>query len=270
MFASDRSAVVIMGRLQSGGTTGQHLTRSFKMRPLTMAMVCAIALASFACRPATPPTPSSTPVPAVTSTATPAPQPTSVPTAPEKENTMAPEKTSAALHPQVLMQTSAGDFTLELDGEKAPISTLNFVQYVKDGYYKGVIFHRVIPNFMVQGGGMTPDFSDKTQGQRPSIKNEWRNGLKNVRGSISMARGGEADSATSQFFINVVDNDFLDQPRDGAAYAVFGKVIKGMDVVDKIRNAPGAGERPINPVVINDAKLVSDFDQPAVEKLAQR
>lgn len=183
---------------------------------------------------------------------------------------MAPQTTNNALHPQILMQTSAGDFTLELDGEKAPISTLNFVQYVKDGYYKGTIFHRVISNFMIQGGGMTADFSDKRQGQRPPIKNEWRNGLKNVRGSIAMARTSDPDSATSQFFINVVDNDFLDQPRGGAAYAVFGKVISGMDVVDKIRNAPGSGEQPLNPVVINDAKLVSEFDQAAVEKLIQR
>lgn len=189
---------------------------------------------------------------------------------------MTPEKTSAALHPQILMQTSAGDITLELDGEKAPISTINFVQYVKDGYYKGTIFHRTMSNFMIQGGGMKPDFTPKQQGMRPPIKNEWRNGLKNLRGSIAMARS-TPDSATSQFFINVQDNPSLDGPNfDSAGYTVFGKVIQGMDVVDKIRTGQVSRQdyspevsKPVNPVVVNDAKLIGDFDQAAVEKLVK-
>ncbi len=255
------------------------------MRLLTMATVGAFALAAWACRPAEPPTPASSPTPAPAATsapaATPASQPTPVPATTEKENTMTPQTTSsAALHPQILFQTTAGDFTLELDGEKAPISTLNFVQYVKDGYYKGTIFHRTISNFMIQGGGMNGDFSPKGEGLRPPIKNEWRNGLKNLRGTISMARTNNPDSATSQFFINTADNESLDVPSPltgNAAYAVLGKVISGMDTIDKIRNGQVTRQdygpemsKPVNPVVVNDAKLVSEFDQAAVEKLAQR
>lgn len=153
----------------------------------------------------------------------------------------------------VVMKTSAGEIVLELDAEKAPISTANFIGYVDQGFYNGLIFHRVISNFMIQGGGFGPDMKQKTTGA--SIKNEWRNGLKNARGTIAMARTAVADSATSQFFINVVDNTMLDQPRDGAAYAVFGKVAKGMEVVDQIRNVPtattgGMQNVPVTPVVI--------------------
>jgi len=136
----------------------------------------------------------------------------------------------------VTMTTSMGDIVIELNNEKAPLSTANFLSYVDKGFYEGTIFHRIIPNFMIQGGGFTADMSQKPTG--PGVKNEWKNGLKNVRGSIAMARTAIADSGTSQFFINVVDNPFLDQPRDGAAYAVFGKVVSGMEVVDKIKAVP--------------------------------
>ena len=161
------------------------------------------------------------------------------------------------LHPRLKMETTAGDIVLQLDGEKAPISTENFVRYAADGYYNGTIFHRVVKKDppqvaidVIQGGGFTADLDEKTEGLRPPIKNEWRSGLKNARGTIAMARKGwnprmpaemkekRANSATSQFFINVVDNGRLDQPQmDGAAYCAFGKVVEGMDVVDKIRNA---------------------------------
>lgn len=139
----------------------------------------------------------------------------------------------------VKMETSSGDIYLKLDGEKAPISVANFLQYADAGFYNGTIFHRVIPNFMIQGGGFLPDLTEKKDGLRDPIKNEWQNGLKNTRGTIAMARTQAPDSATAQFFINVVDNDRLDQPISGnAAYAVFGRVVGGMDVVDKIRNTP--------------------------------
>ncbi len=135
----------------------------------------------------------------------------------------------------VKMETSKGDIVIELDHARAPISVGNFLAYVDDEYYDGTIFHRVMPTFMIQGGGFTTDL-EKKRTDVP-IKNEWRNGLKNKRGTIAMARvGGNPDSATSQFFINVVNNPNLDHPQpDGAAYAVFGRVVEGMDVVDKIR-----------------------------------
>lgn len=133
----------------------------------------------------------------------------------------------------VLMGTSKGEIVLELNREKAPISVDNFLSYVDKKFYDGTIFHRVISTFMIQGGGMTPDMQEKPT--NPPIKNEWENGLKNVRGSIAMARTNVPDSATCQFFINVVDNPALDQPRGGAAYAVFGKVVAGMNTVDTIK-----------------------------------
>ncbi len=136
---------------------------------------------------------------------------------------------------KVRLATTMGDIVVELDAEKAPKTTDNFVKYVKAGHYDGVIFHRVIENFMIQTGGYKADLSQKPT--RPPIPLESRNGLLNVRGSIAMARTSDPNSATSQFFINVVDNPGLDQPnaRDGEGYAVFGKVVEGMDVVDKIR-----------------------------------
>ncbi len=140
-------------------------------------------------------------------------------------------------NPTVLIKTSLGDITLELDAEKAPITVENFLEYVRSGFYDGTIFHRVIDGFMIQGGGMTPDMKEKKSGK--SIKNEADNGLTNQRGTVAMARTQVVDSATSQFFINVADNDFLnhrDKTANGYGYAVFGRVIDGMDTVDAIRN----------------------------------
>lgn len=161
------------------------------------------------------------------------------------------------------MVTTLGTLTLELDAERAPVSVENFARYTRAGHYDGTIFHRVINGFMVQGGGFTPDLK-----QRPTqkgIANEWKNGLKNKRGSIAMARvGGDPDSGTSQFFINVVDNDFLDRPQpDGAAYAVFGRVTEGMDVVDKIRSVATSTQRgmadvPKVAVMIESVRIIED------------
>lgn len=160
----------------------------------------------------------------------------------------------------VRLNTSAGDIVVELDAAKAPKSVENFVQYVKAGHYDGTIFHRVIPGFMVQGGGMKPDMSEKPT--RKPIPLESRNGLSNTRGTLAMARTMVPDSATSQFFINVADNTFLDQPnaRDGNGYAVFGRVTAGMDVVDKIVATPTTSSGPhqnvpATPVIIRKATL---------------
>ncbi|MBX3359291.1 MAG: peptidyl-prolyl cis-trans isomerase [Phycisphaeraceae bacterium] len=152
------------------------------------------------------------------------------------------------------MATSKGNIIIELNEEKAPISTANFLSYVDKDFYNGTIFHRVMDGFMIQGGGFTPDMEQKAT-DKP-IKNEWKNGLKNVRGSIAMARTNVADSATSQFFINVQDNPGLDAPNDGAAYAVFGKVVAGMDVVDAIKSVETTTKRPhanvpVEPITIN-------------------
>ena len=165
----------------------------------------------------------------------------------------------AAEAPHVLLKTSVGDIVLELDAEKAPKSVDNFLKYVKNGHYKGTIFHRVIDGFMIQGGGF-----DKAMNQKPTaapIKNEGSNGLKNLAYTVAMARTGDPDSATAQFFINVNNNAMLDYPgRDGHGYAVFGKVISGQEVVDKIRHVPtrdtGMYQNvPQTPVVIESATL---------------
>ena len=168
---------------------------------------------------------------------------------------------SVAAHAQnVKLATSAGDIVIELDKAKAPKTVDNFVAYVKDGHYNGTVFHRVIPNFMIQGGGMTADMAEKKT--RAPIPLESKNGLSNVRGSVAMARTGDPNSATSQFFINVQDNPRLDaaNARDGNGYAVFGKVIAGMDVVDKIRAVPTSSKGmhddvPMMPVTINKATI---------------
>jgi peptidyl-prolyl cis-trans isomerase A (cyclophilin A) len=168
---------------------------------------------------------------------------------------------SLAAHAQkVKLATSAGDIVIELDVAKAPKSVDNFVQYVKAGHYNGTVFHRVIPTFMIQGGGMTADMKEKPT--RAPIPLESKNGLSNVRGSVAMARTGDPNSATSQFFINVKDNDRLDaaNARDGNGYAVFGKVVSGMEVVDKIRDTPTASKPPhddvpVTPITINKATL---------------
>jgi len=169
---------------------------------------------------------------------------------------------AAAANPQVEMKTSMGSITLELYPDKAPKTVENFLQYVKDGHYKGTIFHRVIPGFMIQAGGFSNGFVEKKT--RDPIVNEASNGLKNDAGTIAMARRGDPNSATAQFFINVADNEGLNRPNpDGNGYAVFGKVIKGMDVVKKIEavetgNGPPPHQNvPRKPVVIEDAKIVS-------------
>ncbi|MFI4854032.1 MAG: peptidylprolyl isomerase [Phycisphaerales bacterium JB065] len=137
----------------------------------------------------------------------------------------------------VTLKTNRGDIVVLLDKKNAPITVENFLAYVESDHYDGTVFHRVMADFMIQGGGFDTNYSQKQT--REPIKNEWLNGLKNVRGSIAMARlGNQPDSATSQFFINVVDNPVLDTARDGAAYAVFGTVVEGMDAVDAIRNTP--------------------------------
>ena len=160
---------------------------------------------------------------------------------------------------QVRLQTSLGNIVLELRADKAPATVANFVQYVKDGHYDGTVFHRVIDGFMIQGGGFAADLQQKPT--RAPIPLEAGNGLKNDRGTIAMARTGNPNSATSQFFINVVDNANLNAPRpDGYGYAVFGRVVAGMDVVDKIRAVP-TGNRgmhqnvPATPVTIIKATL---------------
>ncbi len=161
--------------------------------------------------------------------------------------------------PQVVLETTQGNIVIQLNQEKAPISTENFLNYVKSGYYDGTIFHRVIPNFMIQGGGFLPNMVEKPGTQAP-IKNEAANGLKNKRGTIAMARTSVVDSATSQFFINVVDNSFLDHGARDFGYAVFGEVVSGMDVVDKIaavrtKNAGMHADVPAEPITITKATV---------------
>jgi peptidyl-prolyl cis-trans isomerase A (cyclophilin A) len=161
---------------------------------------------------------------------------------------------------RVKLATSEGNIVIELDAAKAPKTVDNFVKYVNARHYDGTIFHRVIETFMIQGGGMKPDMSEKPT--RPPIPLESRNGLNNARGTVAMARTMVPDSATSQFFINVTDNNFLDaaNARDGNGYAVFGKVVEGMDVVDKIKSMPtsNAGPHqnvPVKPVLIRTATV---------------
>jgi cyclophilin family peptidyl-prolyl cis-trans isomerase len=171
----------------------------------------------------------------------------------------AQEAAAAAKPVKVTLETSKGAIELELDAAKAPISVANFVSYAKKGHYDGTIFHRVIPDFMVQGGGFTPDMAQKKTD--PGIKNESQNGLKNSRGTIAMARTSDPNSATSQFFINVKDNGNLDYPSfDGYGYAVFGKVTKGMDVVDAIVSVPTTtkgpySDVPVDPILIKSVKI---------------
>jgi peptidyl-prolyl cis-trans isomerase A (cyclophilin A) len=207
----------------------------------------------------------------------------------QEQKPEAPEKAPEAqqwdeklLHPRVKIATTLGDIVLELDAEKAPISVKNFLEYAQADFYAGTIFHRVISTFMIQGGGYTVEMDEKQEGLRPGIRNEWTNGLKNVRGTIAMARKGWrpgmppedkkrlVNSATSQFYINVVDNPQLDKPQvDGAAYCVFGKVVDGMDVVDKIKDVEviehpkyqaGRAVTPKDPVVINSVTLMDGLD----------
>jgi peptidyl-prolyl cis-trans isomerase A (cyclophilin A) len=165
----------------------------------------------------------------------------------------------AAKNPVVVMTTSMGVMTIELNQAKAPVTVKNFLSYVRKGHYNNTIFHRVIPGFMVQGGGFTADMKEKVTDD--PIKNEGTNGLKNKRGTLAMARTGDPNSATAQFFINVVDNEGLDYPRpDGFGYAVFGRVTKGIEVADKIVNVPTTTKNrmenvPVKPVVIKSVTI---------------
>jgi cyclophilin family peptidyl-prolyl cis-trans isomerase len=157
----------------------------------------------------------------------------------------------------ITLSTSMGDITVELDAAKAPISVKNFLAYAESGFYDGTIFHRVIPDFMVQCGGFTPDMAQKQT--NPPIKNEANNGLSNEPYTLAMARTSDVDSATSQFFINLADNVFLDHGKRDFGYAVFGKVVKGTEVVDKIGavktgRSGGHGDVPVTPVIINSAR----------------
>ena len=163
----------------------------------------------------------------------------------------------------ILLKTNLGDIKLELDYENAPETAKNFEQYVREGFYDGLIFHRVISNFMIQGGGFTEDMQQKPT--RDTIQNEAGNGLSNKVGTIAMARTPDPHSASAQFFINVADNHFLDKERsqDGWGYAVFGAVVEGMDVVEKIRNVPTGNsgfhqDVPVEPVLIESAELIED------------
>jgi peptidyl-prolyl cis-trans isomerase A (cyclophilin A) len=157
--------------------------------------------------------------------------------------------------PVVVITTSLGDITVQLEQEKAPLSVANFLTYVKAGHYEGTIFHRVIKGFMIQGGGMTADMREKPT--RAPIKNEAANGLKNERGTLAMARTADVDSATSQFFINTgTKNAFLDHKVRDYGYAVFGKVVGGMDVVEKIESVKTApGDVPLEPVIIKSIRV---------------
>ena len=174
-----------------------------------------------------------------------------------------------AADPQVEMKTSAGTIVIELYPEKAPKTVDNFLQYAKDGFYNGTLFHRVIPGFMIQGGGFTKDFQEKKT--RAPVRNEADNGLKNATGTIAMARTADPHSASAQFFINVSDNrdlDFRFPTQQGYGYAVFGKVVKGMEVVNSITKVPtgtgpgGHRDVPVKPVVIESVRVLGDDAKP--------
>jgi cyclophilin family peptidyl-prolyl cis-trans isomerase len=161
----------------------------------------------------------------------------------------------------IRFETSHGPFTIELFPKEAPVTVENFLRYVDDGFFDGTIFHRIVPGFVIQGGGLTADFSNKQT--RAPISNEAKNGLKNTRGTLSMARTSDINSATSQFFVNLTDNAFLDNSARDYGYAVFGRVTEGMDVIDKIAKV-GTGRRkgytdaPLEDVVITSARRLPE------------
>ena len=161
----------------------------------------------------------------------------------------------AAENPRVLLNTSLGEIELELEAEKAPISVENFLGYVDSGFYDGTVFHRVIPGFMVQGGGFGEGLNQKPT--KAPIKNEADNGLHNVRGTVAMARTQNVNSATSQFFINHRDNDFLDHGSRDFGYAVFAKVVRGMDVVDQIAQVPTGNRATMQNVPLTPVKIIT-------------
>ena len=168
--------------------------------------------------------------------------------------------TAFAANPQVEVKTSQGMIVVELYLDKAPKSVENFLQYAKDGFFNGTVFHRVIPGFMIQGGGFTRDMEQKPT--RGPVRNEAANGLKNTKGTLAMARTNDPHSASAQFFINLKDNSFLDFPgRDGWGYAVFGKVVQGLDIVQKVATVPTGNSGPhqnvpTTPVLIDSVKLL--------------
>ncbi len=180
----------------------------------------------------------------------------------EKETTQVDkdQMKNLASNPQVILETSLGTIVFELYQDEAPITVANFMHYLDSGFYDGTIFHRVISGFMIQGGGFTKDMEQKQTGS--PIKNEAGNGLSNLRGTIAMARTSVVDSATSQFFINTVDNYFLnhqDNSQEGYGYCVFGKIIEGMEIVDRIQNVPTGTfsyfqDVPTEPVIIIAAR----------------
>jgi cyclophilin family peptidyl-prolyl cis-trans isomerase len=161
----------------------------------------------------------------------------------------------------IRFETSHGPFTIELFPKEAPVTVENFLRYVDDGFFDGTIFHRIVPGFVIQGGGLTADFSNKQT--RAPISNEAKNGLKNTRGSLSMARTSDINSATSQFFVNLTDNAFLDNSSRDYGYAVFGRVTEGMDVIDKIAKVStgrrkGYTDAPLEDVVITSARRLPE------------
>jgi peptidyl-prolyl cis-trans isomerase A (cyclophilin A) len=159
----------------------------------------------------------------------------------------------------IRFETTLGDFTVELFEKEAPVSDANFLAYIDDEFFDSTIFHRIVPGFVIQGGGFTEDMSQK--GTKPTIKNEADNGLKNKRGTLSMARTSDVNSATSQFFVNLKDNDFLDNSRGNFGYAVFGKVTEGMDVIDKIAavetgRKKGFDDVPVDAVIMKSVRRI--------------
>jgi peptidyl-prolyl cis-trans isomerase A (cyclophilin A) len=160
----------------------------------------------------------------------------------------------------ILFETSLGNFKIEFFEKEAPISVANFRKYIDDGHFDGTIFHRIVPGFVIQGGGFTEDMTQKTT--QPAIKNEADNGLKNERGTLSMARTNDINSATSQFFVNLKDNDFLDHSRGNFGYAVFARVTEGMDVIDKIAAVETGRKRgfddvPVEAVIMTSVRKVA-------------
>jgi peptidyl-prolyl cis-trans isomerase A (cyclophilin A) len=161
----------------------------------------------------------------------------------------------------IRFETTLGDFTIELFEKEAPLSVANFLKYVEDGFFDGTIFHRIVPGFVIQGGGFTEDMTQKDT--QPPVKNEADNGLKNQRGTLSMARTNDINSATSQFFVNLKDNDFLDHSRGNFGYAVFARVAEGMDVIDKIAAAEtgrrkGFDDVPVEAVIMKTVRGIDD------------
>ncbi|GAC1328610.1 MAG: peptidylprolyl isomerase PpiA [Steroidobacteraceae bacterium] len=159
----------------------------------------------------------------------------------------------------IRFETTLGDFTVELFEKEAPLSAANFLRYIEDEFFDGTIFHRIVPGFVIQGGGFTEDMTQKST--QPPVKNEADNGLKNARGTLSMARTNDINSATSQFFVNLKDNDFLDHSRGNFGYAVFARVTAGMDIVDKIAAVKtgrrrGFDDVPVDAVIMKSVRVL--------------